>query len=154
MTPFLARPLGVALRGWGLLTRSMTLGARIVALDAEGRVFLVRHGYREGWYLPGGAVDPGETALEAVIREAREEGNLVCEEAPVLVGIYYNRREGRDHVLLYRCDRVRQTAPRVPDREIAESGFFAIDALPAGSTPATRRRIDEVLRGAAPTADW
>jgi ADP-ribose pyrophosphatase YjhB (NUDIX family) len=132
----------------------MTLGARIVALDAEGRVFLVRHGYREGWYMPGGAVDPGETALEAVQREAREEGNLVCDEAPRLVGVYYNRREGRDHVLVYRCDRARQTTPRTPDWEIAESGFFALDALPPATTPATRRRLAEVLDGTEPTPDW
>jgi 8-oxo-dGTP pyrophosphatase MutT (NUDIX family) len=154
MTPWLSRPLARMLRVWGLLTRSMTLGARIVALDEEGRVFLVRHGYREGWYMPGGAVDPGETALEAVVREAREEGNLVCEVTPVLVSVLYNRREGRDHVLVYRCDRVRQTAPRKADWEIAESGFFALDALPEGTTPATRRRLAEVLGGEPPAEDW
>ncbi|WP_294643649.1 NUDIX domain-containing protein [uncultured Aureimonas sp.] len=154
MTPWFSRPLARVLRVWGLLTRSMTLGARIVALDEEGRVFLVRHGYREGWYMPGGAVDPGETALEAVVREAREEGNLVCEATPVLVSIHYNRREGRDHVMVYRCDRVRQTAPRKADWEIAESGFFALDDLPEGTTPATRRRLAEVLGGEPPTEDW
>ncbi|WP_061931594.1 NUDIX domain-containing protein [Aureimonas sp. AU22] len=154
MRSWIAGPLGRLLRVWGLATRSMTLGARIVALDAEGRVFLVRHGYREGWYMPGGAVDPGETALEAVQREAREEGNLVCDETPRLVGVYYNRREGRDHVLVYRCDRARQTTPRRPDWEIAESGFFALDALPPATTPATRRRLAEVLDGAEPTPDW
>ncbi|KQQ82074.1 NUDIX domain-containing protein [Aureimonas sp. Leaf324] len=154
MTPWISRPLGRLLHVWGLLTRSMTLGARIVALDGEGRVFLVRHGYREGWYMPGGAVDPGETALEAVVREALEEGNLVCEETPKLVSIHYNRRAGRDHVLVYRCDRVRQTEPRRRDWEIAESGFFALDALPDGTTPATRRRLAEVLDGVPPTQDW
>lgn len=148
------RVLARGLRAFALLTRPMTLGVRLVALDEVGRVFLVRHAYREGWYLPGGAVDPGETAGEAARREAEEEGRLVCEVPPVLVGVFYNRLEGRDHVLLYRCDRVRQSGPRPPDREIAETGFFALDALPAGATPATRRRLAELFQGAKPAQDW
>lgn len=30
----------------------------------------------DDWGLPGGKIDPGETALEAVIRETKEETNL------------------------------------------------------------------------------
>jgi len=45
--------------------------------------------------------------------------------------------------VFYRCQ-VRQTAPRMPDREIVESGFFALDALPVGTTSATRRRLAEL----------
>ncbi|WP_279479968.1 NUDIX domain-containing protein [Aureimonas sp. SK2] len=154
MTPSLARPLARVLRAWALVSRSMTLGVRLVALNGEGQVFLVRHAYREGWYLPGGAVDPGETAGEAALREAREEGNLECGAPLELLGVYYNRREGRDHVLLYRCDGARQTALRQPDREIAEARFFDPRSLPPGTTPATRRRLAEVLEGAAPSGDW
>ncbi len=148
------RLLGRVLRRWALLSRPMTLGVRLLATDEAGRVFLVRHAYREGWYLPGGAVDPGETALHAARREAEEEGHLLCETEPRLVAVFYNRREGRDHVLLYRCERVRQTKPRRPDREIAETGFFPTDALPEGTTPATRRRIAEALSGAPRPEDW
>ncbi|KTR03331.1 DNA mismatch repair protein MutT [Aureimonas ureilytica] len=148
------RWLGWALRRWALLSRPMTLGVRLLAYDEMGRVFLVRHAYRDGWYLPGGAVDPGETAVAAARREAEEEGHLLCETEPRLVAVFYNRREGRDHVLLYRCDRVRQPRPRRPDREIAETGFFAQDALPEGATPATRRRIDEDRTGMPRPEDW
>jgi ADP-ribose pyrophosphatase YjhB (NUDIX family) len=148
------RLLAKGLRRWALLSRPMTLGVRLLATDETGRVFLVRHAYRDGWYLPGGAVDPGETALEAARREAEEEGHLACESEPQLVAVFYNRREGRDHVLLYRCERVRQTRPRRPDREIAETGFFPPDALPEGTTPATRRRIAEDRAGTPRPEDW
>ena len=42
----------------------------------------------------------------------------------------------------------------VPNREIAEIGFFAPHALPHDTSPATRRRIAEVLDGTAPAAHW
>src|SRR5690606_27351372 len=100
------------LHGYFALSRSKTLGVRAACFDAEGRVFLVRHGYVPGWYLPGGGVERRETALMALTKEIREEGNLEMVARPELFHVYYNNRaSARDHVLLYRVD-VRQTAPR------------------------------------------
>ncbi len=42
-------------------TRGMTLGVRAACFDEQGRIFLVRHTYVPGWYLPGGGVEHGET---------------------------------------------------------------------------------------------
>ncbi|MCM2291189.1 NUDIX domain-containing protein [Allorhizobium sp. BGMRC 0089] len=130
----------------------MTLGVRAACFDEEGRIFLVRHTYLAGWYLPGGGVEVGETAFQALVKELREEGNLEVLGAPALLQSFLNlSATKRDHVLLYRVD-VRQTVPRPPDHEIAESGFFALDQLPDGLTAATRRRLDELARG-GPYAD-
>lgn len=140
---------------WFLLSRGATLGIRALVLDKEGRVFLVRHTYVPGWYLPGGGVEIGQNSRSALEVELAEEGNIVLEGEPVLFGVYHNARTSRrDHVLLYVVREFHQTAPRLPDREIAEAGFFALDALPEGTTPATRRRIDEVLGGVPLTALW
>lgn len=137
-----------------LLTRAMTLGVRIAAFDGEGRVFLVRHSYVPGWHLPGGGVERGETVRQALDREMSEEGNLEMTEEPELVTVYYNRRTSRrDHVVFYRCANVRQARPKLADAEIREAGFFALDALPEGSTRATRQRLAE-LSGAAPLSPY
>lgn len=135
-------------------SRGMTLGVRAACFDEVGRVFLVRHTYVPGWHLPGGGVERGETAMEALIKEMREEGNLEAIGAPELFHAYFNARiSARDHVLLYRVT-VRQTADRPADREIAECGFFPPDALPEATTEATRRRIAELRGEIAPAHHW
>lgn len=129
-----------------LLTRSMTLGVRAACFDEQGRIFLVRHTYLPGWYFPGGGIERGETANAALAKELREEGNLEIIGQPQLFANYFNRNASkRDHVLLYRAT-VRQLAPRLPDREIAECGFFALDALPDGMTRSTLNRLNDIAQ--------
>jgi len=149
--PFQTR-LITALALW---RRPMTLGVRALVLDAERRVLLVRHTYVPGYFLPGGGVDPGETLEEAMLRELDEETKIVAEPPYALHGVYLNRAaSSRDHVALYVVRAFRQAAPHVPDFEIAEAGFFAMDALPEATTRATRDRIAEVLEGAERSAYW
>src|SRR5271157_3295631 len=89
-------------RALGLLRRPMTLGVRAIALDAAGQVFLVRHTYLPGFYLPGGGVEPNETAQASLERELEEEGRIELGEPLRLIGFFYNPRHSRrDHVALY-----------------------------------------------------
>jgi 8-oxo-dGTP diphosphatase len=54
------------------------VSARAVVVDQQGRVLLVRHCAegREFHVLPGGRVEPGETAAEAAEREVLEETGI------------------------------------------------------------------------------
>jgi hypothetical protein len=56
--------------------------------------------------------------------------------------------------LVYVVRDFRVLEPKRPDREIAEAGFFPLDRLPDETSPATRRRIDEIVRGAPPPDTW
>ncbi|MDQ0315525.1 NUDIX domain-containing protein [Amorphus orientalis] len=138
------------------LKKGVSLGVRGLAFSDAGEVFLVRHSYLPGFHLPGGGVDPGESAYAAMVRELREEGNLELTEPGAFFGFYFNPSLGnRDHVALYVARSVRQPAPpRVPNSEILEARFFALDALPDETTPATRRRLAEVLKGAPVSEHW
>lgn len=137
------------------LTRGMTLGVRAAVFDGAGRVFLVRHSYVPGWYLPGGGVEPGEAMPVALGRELVEEGGIALTGPARLFGLYWNSRASpRDHVALYVCPDWRQAAPPPRNREIVESGFFAPDALPAEATAATRRRLAEIAGEAEVAAEW
>jgi len=136
-------------------SRGLTLGVRAVVIDGSGRVFLVVHSYVPGWHLPGGGVEIGETAAEALGRELLEEGNIELVDRPKLFAVYFNRRiSRRDHVALYVVRSFRQSAPPQPNYEIVAHGFFAPDALPPDTTRATRARIAEVLSGRIPTELW
>jgi 8-oxo-dGTP pyrophosphatase MutT (NUDIX family) len=137
------------------LARGMTLGVRAVVLDADGRVFLVRHSYVSGWYLPGGGVEVGETFRESLRRELMEEGRIELTDEPVLHGVFLNSHVSRrDHFAVYVVRHFRQDRLPEPNREIVECRFYDPRALPADTTPGTRRRIAEVLDGQAPIATW
>lgn len=137
------------------MARGLTIGVRAVVIDGAGRVFLVQHSYVAGWHLPGGGVEVGETIADALARELIEEGNIELTEAPHLQGLYFNRRASRrDHVAVYVVRGFHQTAAPVPNHEIVDHGFFAPDALPSGTTPATRARIAEVLDSVMPSERW
>lgn len=137
------------------LSRGATLGARGLVIDAQGRVFLVKHSYVDGWQFPGGGVEVGETVVTALRRELFEEGNIELTGEPVLHGVFFNARiSQRDHVALYIVREFRQSAPPRPNREIVAHGFFSLDALPEDTSRATRARIAEVFGGAPVNELW
>ena len=55
--------------------------------DITGRVLLVRRCDTGDWELPGGHVDPGESAAEAAVRETAEESGITV-QVTGLAGIY------------------------------------------------------------------
>jgi 8-oxo-dGTP pyrophosphatase MutT (NUDIX family) len=155
MNPIFRLPMKLNL-GLARFRRGMTLGVRAAVFDGEGRVFLVRHSYIPGWYLPGGGVEPGETLAAALDRELMEEGGIVLDRPAELFGLYLNRHiSRRDHVALFVARDWRQPRqPKLPNLEIVDCGFFTLDDLPDGTTAATRRRLVEIRKGTAASSEW
>ena len=58
-----------------------TGGVRVVILDDNRRVLMLRqhHENRDIWMVPGGGIEEGETALDAAVREVKEEAGLDIE---------------------------------------------------------------------------
>lgn len=126
------------------------LGSAALILDDSWRVLLVRHGHGRGnWDLPGGWVESGESATDAVIREVREETGLTV-FVERLCGVYYEPDRDAHH-LVFACtvaDGSDGTPYLADPDEITELGWFALAELPRPIQDFTVRRIEEALLGA------
>ena len=118
-------------------------------------MLLVRHTYVEGWYLPGGGVETGDTMAQTVAKELREEVGFEILGEPKLLGIYKNTSASkRDHVAIYKAEDWREIEVFNPNREIAEIGFFALDNLPETITAGNLKRIREIYHDEPVSQYW
>lgn len=66
----------------------LALSAAACIRDEKGRVLILRRADGANlWGFPGGAMEVGESAAEAVVREVREEAGLEVEPV-ALIGLY------------------------------------------------------------------
>ena len=139
------------------VTRPRTIGVRAVLLDRDGRIALVRHTYADHWYLPGGGVKKGESIETALLRELAEEVAIVGPTIERVLGVYHSRREGKDdHIVIFVARTSSEGASLHPAdaREIEQADWFPVDRLPAGTSPATRRRVAEYQQGRTGIGAW
>jgi ADP-ribose pyrophosphatase YjhB (NUDIX family) len=133
----------------------MTLGVRAVVQCDADRILLVRHAYKPGWHLPGGGVEPGETVLESLARELKEEVGIRLAGPVPCVGLYANREVSRrDHVALFLVRNFDTPAGWEPDGEIAATQWACPSALPPECEPGVERRIAEVLDAEPKSPIW
>ncbi|WP_256385221.1 NUDIX domain-containing protein [Cohaesibacter sp. ES.047] len=142
--------------------RGVSVGTRVIILDDENAVFLVKHSYLAGWYLPGGGVERGELPVVAAKREMEEETGIVCTSNPELWGLFLNDKlMVPDYIACYvvrdwrwgNDEGVPSTFPS-DDGEIIEGRFFRLEALPPDITRATRTRLEEWRQGRESAPFW
>ena len=130
---------------WYASVPKVALSANAVLRDPQGRIALVRNTYRDGWSLPGGVVDDNEPPADAAVREVREElGHEVVGEAKLLSVQWAARGSGPLQFLSLTFDVGVCEDPSTlvaQEEEIAEIGFFPIDALPPDTRPFIARRL-------------
>ena len=153
--PLRERVVSRALQRYWRVSRGLTMGAQGIVLDEQDRVLLVRHGYRKGWFFPGGGVEKNETIHTTLLRELEEEVGVLVDGPTEFVGLFAHFASfPSDHIALFV---VRNwTRPHIPEpnMEIAEQAFFDIDALPQGTSRGTRARLDELVSGTPPASHW
>ena len=135
---------------------SVTVAA---VIEQDGRFLLVEEQTPEGIRLnqPAGHLDPGESLLEAVVREVLEE--TACVFTPTaLLGVYMSRfiRSARNQDVTYLrfsyCGRVGTPEPgRALDRGILRTVWMTAEEIRAARerhrSPALQRNVDDYLAG-------
>ncbi len=69
------------------------VGTAVLFFNTKGELLILKPNYKEGWLVPGGAIDENESPLHSAIRETREEIGLNINELQ-LAGIYYGVKKG------------------------------------------------------------
>jgi len=110
--------------------------AAAILLDAQGRVLLVGNdwqGYGNvRWTLPGGVVERGESTLDALSREVREETGLTItaiQHLAYAVHVEDERRDDRAVSFAFLAAYDGLLNPRDPDGFIVEARFVPVDEV-------------------------
>ena len=98
---------------------SLVPSVNVVVSNPAGEVLLIRRSDNDNWAVPGGAIDLGESMVQAAVRETREETGIDC-EVTGLVGIYTDPR----HVMLY-----------TSNGEVRQEFSIVLTARPIGGHP-------------------
>lgn len=134
---------------------TVQFGCSAMILDPGGtKVLLTRRADNGRWCLPGGRMDPGESAAETCVREVFEETGLTV-EVTRLIGIYSNPHmlieypDGnlRQIVAAHFLTRVTGGELRLSD-ETTEYGFFSLGAIAAMDV--MEHHVERINDGFAP----
>src|ERR1700733_11232638 len=106
----------------------MVPSVNVVVASEAGEILLIRRSDNDNWALPGGAIDLGESAAQAAVRETKEETGIDC-EITGLVGIYTDPK----HIILY-----------TSNGEARQEFSIVMTARPLGGTPTPSDESKEV----------
>ena len=123
------------------MTRVSLVPASYVFLLRSGAVLLqLRHntGYMDGYWTAGAAghIELGETAVDAAIRESREELGVIVEPAGLKASTVMQRTDGtaepREQRVdwFFTCDSWSGEPQILEPHKCAELAWFDLDALP------------------------
>jgi 8-oxo-dGTP diphosphatase len=131
---------------------SKRLAAQVILRNEDGHIMLVKPVYREGWLLPGGIVEEGESPMAGAQRELMEElGIDLTHRQLKLIGIDYSGPWGDfkdvlhvifDGVVVRPADESRMTMDLA---ELSAYRFFSMAELLADQAGFIGRRVANIL---------
>ena len=131
------------------------VAAGVLFQDPAGQVLLVKPTYKDGWEIPGGYVEKGESPRAAAVREVAEElgADLSVNELLVLDWAPHPA-EGDKLLVIFRgatLDQDDLSRFNLDHNEIAEARFFAVDQLTDLMPDRLARRVAEAATNDAGT---
>jgi len=124
--------------------RPIRMGVRVLMIQ-DGKIWLIRHTYLAGWFMPGGGIKRNESLEQAARREAKEETGADLGEI-TLIGVFTNYVQWKtDHTVVFLCKDFVITGK--PDAEIAELKQFSLYELPEFFYPSHLKLLEEYKTG-------
>ena len=82
-----------------------TGGVRVIVLDDDNRILMVRqdHPERKVWMVPGGSIEEGESSAQAAVREVLEETGLEIETGGLIWHVEEVSERGQRFVNFFRA---------------------------------------------------
>ena len=121
----------LALLYWWIF-RPKRRGVRVIALHGTD-VLMVRPSYLKNarWTFPGGGIKKRETLEQAAVREVKEETDVLVENVRYVAPLVSTKEYKVDQISIASAEAATKTVPQPHDiLEIAEAGWFSLDALP------------------------
>ena len=126
------------------LFRPVRMGVRVL-MTRDEQVWLVKHTYLPGWFMPGGGLKKWETLEEAARREAWEETGAELGKVSLL-GVFSNFGDWKtDHTAVFPCRDFDVMGKS--DAEIAEMRAFPWKELPGDTYPVHLRLLEQFREG-------
>jgi ADP-ribose pyrophosphatase YjhB (NUDIX family) len=107
---------------------TMVPSVNVIVTDDQDRILLIRRTDNDNWAVPGGAIDLGESLVEAAVRETKEESGIDCQITGI-TGIYTDPK----HVILY-----------TSNGEVRQEFSIVLTARPVGGQPTPSSETSEV----------
>jgi mutator protein MutT len=109
--------------------------AHLILVNDQGQVLLGRRqntGFADGSYhLPSGHLEPGETLIEALIREAKEETGLrIAAEHVEFAHVMHDASGGGRAQFFFQVSQWAGTPVNREPHQCSELAWFALDQLP------------------------
>ncbi|HCB02065.1 MAG TPA: ADP-ribose pyrophosphatase [Anaerolineae bacterium] len=124
--------------------RPVRMGVRVMMIQ-DDKVWLIRHTYLNGWFMPGGGLKRNESLEQAARREAKEETGAELGEI-TLLGVFSNFIQWKtDHTVVFLCKDFKIIGKS--DAEIAELKQFPLSELPEFVYPSHRKLLEEYKTG-------
>ena len=82
-----------------------TGGVRVIVLDDENRILMVKHDHPERtvWMVPGGGIEDGESSAQAAVREVFEETGLEVKVSGLIWHVEEVSERGQRFVNFFRA---------------------------------------------------
>ena len=124
--------------GPGMPSRSVRVAAAAIFSADGGRVLLARRSrsrrqsYAGYWEFPGGKIEPGEAPADALVRELREEVNIVPTVCRPLIEVEVLYRSGNLNIKAWHVSSFSGEPFGAEDQEV---GWFGLDEIEALKMP-------------------